>query len=192
MTTPTAWTAVILAGGHGRRLGNVEKASVRIGGQTLLERILQDLPDEVPVVVVGPTIPTSRPVRFVLEEPRFGGPVAGLATALPEIRTPLLALLATDMPRAARLLGTLRSALLDDDEVLMPVDAQGVRQQLCSIVRRDALALALAHFPSHDGIAMRALMARLKVRELALTTEQATMLQDIDTPEDLRRAREGT
>jgi molybdopterin-guanine dinucleotide biosynthesis protein A len=126
----------------------------------------------------------------VLEEPRFGGPVAALAAALPGIRTPLLALLATDMPRAGALVGSLLAAFSDGDQVLMSLDADGRRQQLCSILRRDALAAALACFPTPEGVAMRALMANLDVRELPLPPELADLLHDIDTPADLRRASE--
>lgn len=188
MASPLPWTAVILAGGRGHRLGDVDKATVRLGGLTLLEHILRDLPEEVPVIVVSAPLPTSRPVTFVLEQPRFGGPVSGLAAALPLVRTPVFALLATDMPGAGALAIRLAAGLTEDDDVLMPVDADGMRQQLCSIVRTEAMRQALAKFATHDGVAMRAVMHELRVREQAQAPGEAHLLRDIDTPADLRAA----
>ncbi len=189
-TDPPAWTVVVLAGGRGRRLGEVDKASLLLNGRSLLDHVLLALPTEVAVVVVGPEMPTVRPVTFVQERPRFGGPVAGLAAAVPLVHTPLLALLATDMPRAGALASGLVERFREDDEVLMPLDAQGVRQPLCAVLRREATLAALAKFAVHDGVALRALMQQLRVRELLLAPGDAERLRDIDTPEDLRQATE--
>ncbi|NJP68904.1 NTP transferase domain-containing protein, partial [Streptomyces spiramenti] len=39
-TAPAPFDAVVLAGGAGRRLGGADKAAVRVGGRTLLDRVL--------------------------------------------------------------------------------------------------------------------------------------------------------
>ncbi len=75
-----SYGAVVLAGGRAARLGGFDKASVEIGGRTLLERALDAVVDAAEVVVVGEQVPTERPVTFVLESPRWGGPVAALLT----------------------------------------------------------------------------------------------------------------
>lgn len=83
------YDAIILAGGRATRLGGVQKAAVEIGGRALLDIALEAAAGASRVVVVGPEElrrDTRRgdaaSVRFVREEPRFGGPVAGIAAGL--------------------------------------------------------------------------------------------------------------
>ena len=71
---------VVLAGGRGTRMGGRDKASIELGGRTLLERVLTaDLGGR--VVVVGETaVPDG--VRRTVEDPPGGGPVAGIGAGL--------------------------------------------------------------------------------------------------------------
>ena len=184
-----AWTAVILSGGKGRRLGNVEKSTLQINGESLLDLVLATLPTDVPVIVVGPEVPTKRSVRFLLEQPRFGGPVAGLAAALPHVQTELMGVLATDMPRAGALLPALVDAHAEAGaEALIPRDAAGRSQYLCAVYATAALQRAVQQLPAVEGAALRAVIEQLRVHEPALTDEQRAALTDIDTPDDLRAA----
>jgi molybdopterin-guanine dinucleotide biosynthesis protein A len=97
---PLGWTALVLAGGLGSRLGNVDKAAIDIGGRSALDHLLAGLPELVPVVVAGPGRPTRRRVTFAQEWPIHGGPVAGIASGLEAVSTPVTVLLAVDMPWA--------------------------------------------------------------------------------------------
>ena len=74
------FAAIVLAGGQAARLGGADKASVEYLGRTLLEHALESLVDADEVVVVGDPVPTTRPVTFTRESPRYGGPVAALLT----------------------------------------------------------------------------------------------------------------
>lgn len=91
---------MVLTGGGGARLGGADKASIELAGQTLLERSLRALTEVPQVVVVGDSVLTSRPVRFLREDPPGGGPAAGLLAGLTGFpRTPrLVVVLAVDMP----------------------------------------------------------------------------------------------
>ncbi len=105
--------AIVLAGGRAARLGGVDKAGIELDGRTLLARTLETVIDAAEVVVVGEQVTTDRPVTFVLEDPRYGGPVAALLTGRDALlrRTPTVAVLAVDMPRlGARTLDRLRAA----------------------------------------------------------------------------------
>lgn len=80
-------SAILLAGGRGSRLGGVQKALLRRGEQTQIQRWVFELRRRgIRTVVVGPRslrpeIPTSVPL--VQESPAFAGPAAGvLAGAL--------------------------------------------------------------------------------------------------------------
>ncbi len=182
-----SWTALILAGGRAQRLGNVEKATLRLGEQTLLDAVIAGLPVDVPVVVAGPRVPVAREVRFCLEEPRFGGPVAGIAAALPLVSTPLVALLATDMPGAGALAARLVAELDDEAEALVPVDPDGRAQPLCSVLRTAALRRAVDALGPPAGASLRSLLGRLAVHERPLLAGEADAVLDVDTPEDLVR-----
>lgn len=179
-----SFCAVVLAGGQAIRLGGFDKASVELDGRSLLAHALEAVIDAAEVVVVGEQVPTDRPVTFVVESPRFGGPVAGLLTGVDALlrRTPWVAVLAVDMPWVGA--GTLRrlheAAAGHDGAVL--VDPDG-RRQLAFVVDRTRLD---AVRPDHEGQhnhPLHRLLARLDLAEVAATGLEH---RDIDTWADLR------
>jgi len=179
---PPTW--VVLAGGRAERMG-APKPDLDIAGRRLIDLVLAPIPAADPVIVVGPPMALDRPVRFCLEEPRFGGPVAALAAALPHVTSARLVLIAVDMPWATPL--ALR--LLDADPramVIVPVDADGKRQPLCSVWRTEAARHALDAIGSADGVSMHRLLAGVDVIETVVL--EAGPLRDLDTPADLRAA----
>jgi molybdopterin-guanine dinucleotide biosynthesis protein A len=187
---PARWTAIVLAGGRGRRLGGADKAALSIDGTASLDHVLADLPRSVPVIVTATARATIRPVSFRLEDPPDGGPVAGVAAALTEVATPIVALLATDMPWAGPLVSRLVAEFdVEDADALVPVDASGRRQPLCCVVAADALRAAIDRLGSARGQSMTALMAELSVKERRLDEQSCRLVEDIDTPADLTRAR---
>lgn len=169
----------MLAGGRGARLGGVEKSDLIIDGHTLLEHLLARL--EVPVVVVGPSRPIEN-VTFVLEEPRYGGPVAGLRAAIDLVATPVVGVLAVDLPFAIPVLRDLIGQFNDDMQVLVPV-RDGHDQFVCSVFDTSALRHAL----SKCGDSMRSLFEQVEVSRVGVEGNRAELLQDIDTLEDLKR-----
>lgn len=183
----TDWTAVILTGGRGSRLGHADKAEVRVDGSTLLDRVLAGTPGDLPVVAVGPRAATTRAVKFTLEEPRFGGPVAAIAAALADVHTTLVTVVAVDMPDAPPVAAecALRLAGLDAVDAVIPVDGTQRRQPLSAAYRADALRAVIDDLGEVEGRSMRELMAGLRVVEWHLDPAEAPLVADIDTPEDL-------
>jgi molybdopterin-guanine dinucleotide biosynthesis protein A len=177
--------AVVLSGGAAVRLGGVDKASVEVGGLTLLEHTLAALADVDEVVVVGSEVPTSRPVTFTREDPPGGGPAAGLLAGLRRFARPpaWVVVLAVDMPLVSRdTVRRLTADLRDDGAVL--VDRDGRTQYLCaaySLVALDVAAQA-ASVSSGHGLAMRALVAGLRLSPIEAVADEA---RDLDTWEDL-------
>ena len=181
---------MVLAGGRGSRLRNDDKAAMTIDGTSALDHLLACLPQMIPVVVAGPARPTARPVTFRREWPIHGGPVAGIASALPAVHTPVTALLAVDMPWAAGLAWQLIAELAScGAEALVPVDGSGFRQPLCAVVRTDAVRAALRELGDPAGASLRELFSFIDVQERPLKAAEMGSVADIDTPEDLRRAR---
>ncbi|UUZ60978.1 molybdenum cofactor guanylyltransferase [Nocardioides sp. B-3] len=118
-TGAAGFSGVLLAGGTAVRMDGIDKASIELGGRTLLEICLDSFPDADEVVVVGPrTVRTTRPVTFTVEDPPRGGPVAGLLTGVDLLLRParLIGVLAVDMPRvSAHTFRRLRDAATDRD-----------------------------------------------------------------------------
>jgi len=178
---------VILAGGRSARFGAAEKTAARLGDRSVLDWVLDGVPDRVPLVVAGPRRPSPREgLVWVREEPAGGGPVAGLAAALALLAPGVdcVIVLAGDQPfgmRAApRLLAALRAA---GKAAAVGTDPEGRAQPLLAAYRLDALRSAIG--PAPFGRAMRQVLAGLDVVGVPVTHREAL---DVDTPEDLRRA----
>jgi molybdopterin-guanine dinucleotide biosynthesis protein A len=183
--------AVVLTGGAGSRMGGVDKGSIELDGVTLLERALAATATAVEVVVVGDQVPTSRPVTWTLEDPRGGGPAAGLLAGIGRFlrRPDLVALLAVDMPLVgpgtfARLVEALDAR---HDGALL-VDADGKRQPLCAVYRLDALDRARPDDPEVEhGLPVHRLLSTLALLEVPAAAREA---EDVDTWTDLKTMRE--
>ena len=176
---------VVLAGGTAARMGGVDKASVELHGRTLLELALDALLDADEVVVVAPdSVPTSRPVTFVCEDPPRGGPVAGLLTGVDALlrRPRLIGVLAVDMPRVTpATMRRLRQAAEGHDGAFL-VDADG-RRQLAGVLDAERLAAVRPDVEGQHGMALHRLLAPLSLAEVSANGDEAV---DIDSWTDLR------
>ena len=128
---PRRVSGVILAGGESRRLGQ-NKALLRIGGQTLIERVvgsIAPLSAEVIVVVASPqqaaALPLPREVRVVSDLFPGYGSLGGIYTGLSVSRGPWSLLVACDMPFLnSRLLRRLMAMRRDVDAVIPCLEGQ--------------------------------------------------------------------
>lgn len=96
---------LILAGGRGSRLGGVRKAELRLGGSTLLDRVIARLPPlPTPLLIAtGPDPALNYPGGINLADQHAdpGGPMAGLLAAIRYLGTAsdeLLVTVAVDTP----------------------------------------------------------------------------------------------
>jgi molybdopterin-guanine dinucleotide biosynthesis protein A len=178
------FNAVVLAGGRAARLDGVDKGSVEHRGRTLLAWALDSVVDAGEVVVVGDPVPTERPVTFVRESPRHGGPVAAMLTGRDALLRdrPWLAVLACDMPyltpatfRRLREAGQGR-----DGAALFGPDG---RRQLVFVVATSALDAVRPGHEEQHGAALQPLMAGLDLADVASVGQEH---RDVDTWSDLR------
>lgn len=201
---------MVLSGGTSRRLGR-DKATTHLGGRSLIERTVSQVPPDVPVIVVGPPVEALvGRVQVIREEPPGSGPLAAIGAGAALATTPLVGVLATDMPFAVpvvagalgHLAGILASgaqtALTGSPSVLdradavvlvdavVPVDAEGRPQPLAAAFRTESLIAALAELAPTADRPVRALLPRLRVMEWRTPAEH---LVDVDTAHDLSRAR---
>ncbi|MFI1713663.1 NTP transferase domain-containing protein [Streptomyces litmocidini] len=189
----TAYDAVVLAGGAARRLGGSDKPGVRVGGRTLLDRVLAACPDAGRTVVVASPRPTARPVHWTREDPPGGGPLAALGAGVRETRADVLLVLSADLPF---LDGTAVRRLLDaldatpGAEAALLADADGRDQPLVAAYRRAPLLRELALITDRRGT-LEGGPLRLLTGGLHLTRVAAEPLAsfDCDTWEDIATAR---
>ncbi|WP_408608534.1 molybdenum cofactor guanylyltransferase [Actinosynnema pretiosum] len=171
-----AWSAVVLSGGRGSRLGGVDKSDLVVRGRTLLKHALDAVSGAAQVIVVG--APKNEPdVQWTRETPPGGGPLAGLAAGVALVEHPRVVVLAVDQPgvtasTVTRLLTTNANAVL--------VDATGRTQWLTGVWRTEELRAALPQDPRNAP--MRAVLAELVETRLPATEAES---KDVDTPQDL-------
>lgn len=185
------YDGIVLAGGNARRMGGLDKPALMIGGRRLLDIAIDALDGASQTVVVGPTVPTERGVRWAREDPVGGGPVSALAAALPLLRSPLVVVVASDLPFVTA--GAVDSLvrMMDDAIAAMAIDHNGRDQPLLACYDRRALATAIPSQPHEKS--MRSLLDALgadgAVRRIDLGGEPPVTL-DCDTADDLSHARE--
>ena len=95
-------TAVIMAGGQSRRMGS-DKATLRLGTQTLLQEVVDVVAPLFAHLVVSVAAPRADlPWPQVCDQRPGLGPLAGLCAALAQSPTPWIFAVATDMPLSGR------------------------------------------------------------------------------------------
>lgn len=199
-----ALDAVILAGGRGSRLGGLDKATLRIDGERLVDRAAaaaRGVGVE-RVVVVGPEHTRAPGSLVVREAPPYSGPLAALATALPHLDAAWTLLLSCDLEHPDAVCRTLSEALripaggMDDEaepdtDGFVLRDDDGYPQWLAGVYRTAALRRGVERLGADDRLANQPLRALVHAGDLRLTEVSApgSRTADIDRPEDLTRAR---
>lgn len=182
--------AILLAGGRGSRVGGAVKPLFEVDGSTLLRSAVAAVRRQgaARVIVAAPVLDDGLDARWVREDPPFGGPVAGILAALAEVDAEETYVIACDLPTVDAAVELLCAPL--------PADADGAclddgrRQWLIGRYRTAALRRVASTLP--DGgrdASMRALLGGLTVTTVAV---DAALTHDIDTWDDLHRARGGT
>lgn len=205
---------IVLAGGRGSRLGGASKPAVEVAGRSLLARVLDARGLARRVVVVGPDAardaagPQPAPLIWALEDPPFGGPVAGIVAGLAALDqttpgqatepnpgpegSPWLLVLACDLPWAADAARLLISAVADPAsgsahlDGFHLVDADGREQWLAGIYRGAALREGMRRLGSEArGASVRQLLSGFSLRGIRDAGQAG---RDVDTWQDVRES----
>lgn len=122
-------TAILLAGGEGRRLGGRDKGLVPFHGRPLVETVLERLAPQVGGVVISANRNLElygaygRPVVSDGND-GFLGPLAGVTAALAVVETPYALLAPCDVPLLPEDLAARLAAGIGDAEVALPDDGE--------------------------------------------------------------------
>jgi molybdopterin-guanine dinucleotide biosynthesis protein A len=188
----TAYDAIVLAGGAAKRLGGADKPGVRVGGRSLLDRVLAACAGARVTVVVGGRRPTARPVTWAREVPVGGGPLAALDAGMRHTTAESVLVLSADLPFMGEttVASLLAAAGTGTHEGALCTDPDGRDQPLVAVYRAEPLRRELALLATEHG-RLAGLPLRLLTAELDLARVEAGPLAsfDCDTWEDIAAAR---
>jgi molybdopterin-guanine dinucleotide biosynthesis protein A len=138
-------TAVVLAGGRGRRM-KAEKAGLDVAGRTLLEHVLAQVGPYFDEVLVSlspgqgaPPLLSATKARLVRDEQSGLGPIGGLLATLKAARNDACAVIACDIPEIdVPLLRDLAKAAANAD-IAVPVGPSGLHEPLFAVYRKSII-----------------------------------------------------
>ena len=180
MSSESAFSVIILAGGFGRRLGR-DKATAELAGRPLLHWSAFAAAQVTNDIVVSRRPDQSLPRlgdvawREAVDTRHDRGPLAGLESALPSIQHRVAVAVACDMPMLEPGLLRAVATACDGVEIAMP-RIDGVAQPLLAAYRQSVAEVARSLLDTGEG-RIRALLPLLPHR---LLDESALRIHDPD------------
>ena len=198
-------TAIVLAGGRGRRM-KADKASLDIGGKTLLKHVLAQIEpyfDEILVSVSpgqaeaitrragegtrrkpkpgAPAPSCADRVRYVEDETPGLGPIGGLLAGLKAARNEACAVVACDIPEIDLSLLRSLARAAGDAEIAVAVDPAGHHEPLFAVYRRSIVPAIESSLRSGE----RSLLPLYKVcRTAVVPLDGPGRVRNLNTRED--------
>lgn len=187
-------TGLILAGGRGSRMGNVDKGLQMFRGAPMAMHVMLRLQPQVgPLLInanqnMGPYEGFGVPV-WPDQMADFAGPLAGLQTGLAHCETPYLVTVPCDSPfLPTDLVARLYGELIEwDADLAVAVTGEGAerRTQPVFCLMKSTLLAHLTAFLQDGGRKIDSWYASLNVIEVPFPDESA--FRNINTVEELRR-----
>jgi len=180
--------AAILAGGQARRLDGVNKGTLIVGHEAILDRQLETLREvtrEIFVVGRNDEVWTSRALRVVPDEIPDAGPLGGIYTAIMHSPADRTLIVACDMPFLSSAV-LHRMEAVEDADLVIPRHSRGY-EPLCAIYSR-ACADDIRRRIARGAYEASRLPAGVRVTEFDVENE--VMFVNVNTPHDYERARE--
>ena len=184
-------TAAILAGGHARRLGGLDKSALALGARSILDRQLVAVRAVTDLVLLIGDRDAPAGVRAVPDRRPGCGPLGGLYTALAEAATDQVLVLACDMPFVtAPFLQFLVEAGRDADAAV--VRTHDGYHPLCASYRQTC-AGPMGRRLDSGRLKVTDFLEEVRVREVtplevARYGREEMLLFNINTPDDYTRA----
>ena len=145
MSSPSAVTGLIIAGGLARRMGGVDKGLQLLQGRPLLAHVIERFAPQVDGLLINANHQADAYAVFgyplIADElAGYAGPLAGLHAGLARCPTPLLATVPCDTPfLPLDLVARLNAALTASQAVLAVATTAGWTQHTCMLCRREVL-----------------------------------------------------
>ncbi len=188
-----SWSACILAGGKGRRLGGRVKPLVEVGGRTILARQLAAFAalGVRPALVAPDASPFAALSLDVIPDEVAAGALGALYTALHRASTDHVLVLAGDMPFVTAPFLAFLSGLAGGHDAVVP-STRGRWQPLCAVYHRRVAGRFRQAIDAGDWRVVAA-VATLDVRlvtdaDIAPFDRDDRLLLNLNTPDDHRCA----
>jgi len=183
----------ILAGGESARMG-VAKASVKIGGETMLERAVRAASGVTSriKIVGGDAVPNCEVIPDLPSDVK--GALVGLRAALANTNSTWMCVLACDLPFVTGdLLLRLSSFCRDEIDAVIPRQSDGRLQPLCAFYK-PSTCLPIVNDAIESGeMSLRRLAEKVNTRvvnydEMHDLDADGHLLFNVNTPADLQHA----
>ena len=190
---PEDLTGFVLAGGASRRMGR-DKAQILWGKGTLLTHAIENLRRVASGVFVVGASSDNLAVPVLADKFLGVGPLAGIQTALSNSSTDWNLIIAVDLPLVtAEILKWITNFRAGASRTAIVPRVKARLQPLCAIYHRDVLPEVDAALGKEQS-SIRRLLERLSTRiieedELIANGFAPEMFLNVNTPEDLKRAR---
>jgi molybdopterin-guanine dinucleotide biosynthesis protein A len=187
-------TGLILAGGRGARMGDVDKGLQAVADMPMVRHVLTRLAPQVDKLIISANrnLPVYQSLGVPVwpdEIPGFAGPLAGFQTGLLHCDTAYLVIAPCDSPfMPLDLVEKLRDALISANaDLAFAATGTGATRQLQPVfcLMKTSLLPNLTQFLQHGGRKVDAWYATLNAVEVHFSDEIAFC--NINTPEDLQR-----
>lgn len=180
-------TAIVLAGGRGRRMA-ADKAGLDVGGRTLLELVLDQvgpLFEEILISVSpGQRLPLEPGPAFrVVEDETPGlGPLAGILAGLKAARNDACMVIACDIPEIDRALLEALARTTCGSEITVAVGPSGLYEPLFALYRKSVIPRIEALLASGE----RSILPLFdRCRTVIVQFDDPGRLRNLNTREDL-------
>ncbi len=191
-------TLVIQAGGESRRMGQ-DKGLVPFLGKPLIQRVLsrlESLGDEILITTNRPDGYRFLGVPLVSDLVPNRGALGGLYTALSAAHSPIVAVVACDLPFASKeILEAARDLLVEEAwDAVVPVTGNGA-EPFHAVYRRETCLPAVKAVLDQGAWRADAWYPQVRLRRLQAEEYQhldplQLTFRNVNTPEELRRAEE--
>lgn len=201
MTPEQTFVAVILAGGHGRRFGGIDKSFVSLAGRPLVAHVISRVAPQVSATLInaGGDLSRFQPfgLRVVADDAHTTpatGPLVGIISAFRALRrsgdvTSAVLSLPVDTPFLPNDLVARLSGALAANGAAVAFAATTVRDHpIIALWSPEIREAAHAVFRQTPEISLHRMMERLRGRRVVFPDGSADVFFNVNSPEDLTEA----
>lgn len=187
-STDSKPSAIILAGGRGRRMQHADKGLLELQNKKLIEHVIDNIQQDVDDIVISANRHHAQykqyPAQVIADraEHAWQGPLAGMASCLPHCQHDTVLVTSCDIPLLpAGLTDALMSALQQHDVSISEVDG---RLQPVFIMRRHCLPSLNSALENRQ----RSLLKWITSQSMATVRFEVAppLFSNINTPDELR------
>lgn len=185
-------TAIILAGGQGRRMNMQDKGLIQIGNDTLVSRLIKTLSPQVNEIIINANRNLDQyrnmGLKIVSDERQdFQGPLSGIASTIKQVTTELVLIVPCDSPFIPQdLIDVLTTKMTNEIDIVVVND--GERLQPLFMLARKSIGDSLEQYLEEGGRKVQQWLSTQSYISADFSSQHNAFF-NINTPDDLNIAR---